>query len=72
MSRLKSETATAPRILAVNMECCILCGVCTDLAPHAFELNDAGYIDVLDLDDYEDKDIREAVNNCPRHCIVLE
>ncbi len=72
MNCLKNETAPARKTLAVNMACCILCGVCTDLAPHAFELNDAGYIDVLELDDYEDKDIQEAVNNCPRHCIVLE
>ena len=30
------------------------------------------YVDVLPLDNYSDEDIREAVKNCPRHCITLE
>ena len=51
---------------------CILCGVCTDVAPHAFLLNDAGYIEVLPLDDYSDDDILEAVKNCPKNCISWE
>lgn len=56
----------------IDMACCILCEVCVELAPHAFKINDAGYVDVLPLDDYSDKDIHEAVKNCPRHCITLE
>ncbi|OGR10634.1 MAG: ferredoxin [Desulfobacterales bacterium RIFOXYA12_FULL_46_15] len=56
----------------IDMACCILCEVCAELAPHAFKINDAGYVDVLPLDNYSDEDIREAVKNCPRHCITLE
>jgi ferredoxin len=54
------------------MSCCVLCEICVDLAPHAFKINDAGYVDVLSLDDYSDEDIYEAVKNCPRHCITFE
>lgn len=51
---------------------CILCEVCIDIAPHAFRLNDAGFVDVLPLDDYSDDDINEAVKNCPKDCISWE
>ena len=56
----------------IDMACCILCEVCVELAPHAFKINDASYVDVLPLDDYSDEDIHEAVKNCPRHCITFE
>ncbi len=57
----------------IDIGCCNLCEVCIDLAPHAFEINDAGYVDVLPLDNYEDdEDILEAVKNCPQDCISWE
>jgi len=56
----------------VDIGCCILCEVCVELAPHAFQINDAGFVEVLPLDDYTDDDIREAVKNCPKDCISLE
>ena len=57
---------------AIDLGCCILCEVCIDLAPHAFQINDAGFVEVLPLDDYSDKDIHEAVKNCPKDCISWE
>ncbi|OGQ92723.1 MAG: ferredoxin [Deltaproteobacteria bacterium RIFOXYC2_FULL_48_10] len=56
----------------VDLECCILCEICVQLAPHAFKINDAGYVEVLPLNDYSDEDIREAVKNCPKDCITWE
>ncbi len=51
---------------------CILCEVCVDVAPHAFKINDAGFVELLDLDDYSDEDIHEAIKNCPKDCIIWE
>ena len=51
---------------------CILCEICVDLAPHAFALNDAGFIEVLPLDNYADEEIHEIVKNCPKDCITWE
>ena len=51
---------------------CILCEVCIDLAPHAFQINDAGFVEVLELDSYDDDDTNEAVKNCPKDCISWE
>lgn len=57
----------------IDLECCIECEVCIDLAPHAFEINDAGYVDIRPLDSYEnDEDILEAIKNCPKDCITWE
>ncbi|NOX32226.1 MAG: ferredoxin [Deltaproteobacteria bacterium] len=56
----------------VDLGGCILCKVCVELAPHAFQINDAGFVEVLSLDDYSDKDTLEAIKNCPRDCITWE
>ncbi|MFH2060224.1 MAG: ferredoxin [Pseudomonadota bacterium] len=51
---------------------CVLCEICVELAPHAFAINDAGFVDVLTIDDYSDEDIHEAIKNCPKDCITRE
>lgn len=51
---------------------CILCEVCVELAPQAFQINGAGFVEVLPLDDYSDEEIHEAVINCPKDCIAWE
>ena len=51
---------------------CILCEVCIDLAPHAFKINDFGFVEVLPLEDYDEEAIHEAVKNCPKDCISWE
>lgn len=56
----------------VDLGCCILCEICTDMAPHAFTINDSGFLEVVLLDDYSDDDINEAIKNCPKDCITWE
>ena len=56
----------------VDMAECILCEICVELAPKAFLINDAGFVEVLPLDDYSDEDIHEVVKNCPKDCITWE
>jgi len=60
------------KIPVVDLSCCILCEICVDLAPHAFAINDADFVDVLPLEDYSDQDIHEAIKNCPKDCIIWE
>lgn len=60
------------KVPVIDLECCILCEVCVELAPHAFQINDAGFVETLYLDDYTDKDINEAKVNCPKNCITME
>ncbi len=57
----------------IDLGCCNRCGICVDLAPHAFEVNDASYVDTQPLDSYgDDEDVLEAVKNCPKDCIYWE
>lgn len=53
----------------VELSDCILCEVCVAACPAVFSLNDAGYIEVADLDAYPEEDVNEAVKNCPVGCI---
>ena len=56
----------------IDLECCILCEICIELAPHAFQINTAGFIETLALDDYSDENIHEAIKNCPKDCFTWE
>ncbi len=56
----------------IELSSCILCEICVELAPHAFGINDTGFVDLLSLDDYSDGDIHEAIKNCPKDCITWE
>ncbi len=66
------KTPVVMKIPVVDMAECTLCEVCIDLAPHAFKINDFGFVEVLPLDDYSDEDTREAIKNCPKDCITWE
>ena len=57
---------------AVDLSRCILCDVCHAACPEVFVLTDAGYIDVMDMDEYPETDVDEAIKNCPTGCIAWE
>lgn len=54
----------------VELSDCILCEVCMDVCPSVFKINDSGYVEVLDLADYPEDDVNEAIKNCPSECIL--
>jgi len=56
----------------IDLGFCILCKVCIEVAPQAFQINDAGFVETLPLDDYSDEDIHEAIISCPKNCITWE
>lgn len=51
---------------------CVRCEVCTNLCPSVFKLNDAGYMEVAELDFYPESEIDESIKNCPANCIYWE
>ena len=55
--------------IEVDLSDCKLCEVCVAACPDVFRINDAGYIEVADLDDYPDAEVAEAIKNCPTDCI---
>ena len=48
---------------------CITCGVCAEVSPEVFRLNDAGYIQIAELDTYPEDEVNEAIKYCPTDCI---
>jgi ferredoxin len=53
----------------VELSDCIGCGVCVEVCPQVFRMNDAGYIEVAELSVYPEAEVDEAVRNCPAGCI---
>jgi ferredoxin len=53
----------------IDLSDCSMCGICVDLCPMTFQLNEAGYIEVVPSDGYPEKDINEAIKNCRGDCI---
>jgi ferredoxin len=58
-----------PRRPVVDLGACSLCEGCIAVCPAVFRLNDAGFIEVMDLDDYPRDEVDEAIKNCPEDCI---
>ena len=60
------------RRLSIDREKCIGCGLCAEIAPQVFTLDDEGVSEILDLEGDEERQIQEAINECPVECINWE
>jgi len=60
------------KIPAVDMGECTDCEGCVELCPRIFKRNEAGFIEVADLSSYPEKEVEEAIKNCPVRCIRWE
>jgi len=60
------------KIPIVDLSECILCGVCIEISPSVFKMNDTGFIEVLQSDNYPEDEVNEAIKNCPTDCIYWE
>jgi ferredoxin len=67
--RLKKPSKVTMRRPVVELSECILCGICTDLCPLVFRMNHAGYVEVVELDEYPDEDVNEVIKHCINNCI---
>lgn len=56
----------------VELSDCITCGVCVEICPHLFRMNDAGFVEVIDLSSYPESDVNDAIKYCPVDCIHWE
>ena len=56
----------------VELSDCIRCDVCVEVCPRGFRMNDAGFVEVMDLDAFPENDVNEAIKNCPADCIHWE
>jgi ferredoxin len=57
------------KIPVVELSDCISCGICVDVCPAAFRMNDMDYVEIIDLPQYPENEVDEAIKNCPKDCI---
>ena len=60
------------RTPVVDQEECISCGVCVDVCPEVFRLNDRDVSEVYNLTGAPEEKIQEAIDSCPVQCIHWE
>jgi len=60
------------KIPVVDIGTCTLCMGCVAVCPEVFRENDAGYIEVIELDAYPEETVNEAIKYCPEDCITWE
>ena len=60
------------KVPVIELSDCILCEVCVAACPEVFKVNDAGYIEVVWMDEYPESDVNEAIKNCPADCIYWD
>ena len=56
----------------VDLSRCSACGACIEVCTFVFRMNDAGYIEVIELTSYPETDVNEAIKYCPEDCIYWE
>lgn len=53
----------------IELSECILCEVCTEVCPSVFKLNEAGFIEVVEVSEDDETAVEEAIKYCPADCI---
>jgi len=53
----------------VDQETCIGCGLCSEICPGVFILNEENLAEVIDSLGGSEQDIQEAIDQCPVTCI---
>ena len=56
----------------VDMADCSRCEGCIAVCPSVFFMNDAGFIEAAELEAYPEKEVDEAIKNCPEDCICWD
>ena len=70
---LGDQSATEHEVLTINEEYCIGCGLCRDMAPMVYEMQDSK-AKILQIPQHPKMiaKVKETVEKCPTHAIVYE
>lgn len=61
-----------PKKPMVNQDDCISCGLCAEICPEVFRLNDKDISEVYNPAGAPQDKIQEAIDSCPVECIHWE
>jgi ferredoxin len=60
------------KVPVIDLGECVDCDACIEVCSAVFRRNDAGFIEVVELQEYPEEEVEEAIKNCPADCIVWE
>lgn len=61
------------RVPVIDLSACTDCESCLEICPAVFRRNpETGLVEVIDLSDYPEEEILEAIAVCPADCITRE
>jgi ferredoxin len=63
------EVNTLAKTPVVDADTCTGCGLCEQVAPETFRLNDDGIAEVVDPAGNDEETIQEAIDSCPVEAI---
>jgi ferredoxin len=70
---LEKKPGNKIRVPVIDLGECTDCGSCMEICPEVFQRNsETGCIEVLDLPDYPEEEILEAIAMCPADCITWD
>ena len=71
--RNKKKRPIVTKYPVIDWSQCTECESCIALCPKVFRRNpQTGFIEVVDLPQYPEDEVQEAVNMCPADCITWE
>ena len=53
----------------VELSDCVRCEICVAVSLSVFSLNEAGFIEIAELNAYPEEEVDDAIKNCPEDCI---
>lgn len=56
----------------VDQEACLGCGMCTNIAPNSFKMNDQGKSESINPTGDPEEDVQTSIDSCPVQCIKWE
>jgi len=61
------------KIPSIDLGGCTDCDGCIEICPEVFQRNEnMGFVEVIELEEYPEEEVLEAINICPGDCIGWE
>lgn len=61
------------KLPVIDLGRCTECGGCIECCPELFRFNgDTGLMEVIEVEEYPEDKLLEAVKNCPKKCIHIQ